>query len=356
MFNFDPLYLVYGGLALFPAIIWISFLFKRKEAKKIQLLIFLLGSLSVIPIFLIQYLFQTFPNFDIITVADQHISNPFLHFLLIYAWVGLTEELIKQWLIRYLDSKYLLIQSINDSIHFSLVAALGFSFAENIFYFYQIGTQLGLAPLLVAYLFRSIFTTCGHLIFSGFFGYYYGVAKFSISIFEQANLQGRKPILSRLIGRFLNISQIQAFQETTILKGLLLAIILHTFFNFTLEMNSYTGTPIFIAISALFIAICYLILLKLLKNRAGQLILVQGESDQQISTMAKTDEDVVIELLGMWFNKNKFVEVLHICERLLKRDPDNKIVKLFKAQAMDKMEGKHPYKTILSKIFPDQEK
>jgi hypothetical protein len=72
--------------------------------------------------------------------------------------------------------------------------------------------------------------------------------------------------------------------------------------------------------------------------------------------MAKTDEDVVIELLGMWFNKNKFVEVLHICERLLKRDPDNKIVKLFKAQAMDKMEGKHPYKTILSKIFPDQEK
>jgi hypothetical protein len=86
MFNFDPLYLVYGGLALFPAIIWISFLFKRKEAKKIQLLIFLLGSLSVIPIFLIQYLFQTFPNFDIITVADQHISNPFLHFLLIYAW------------------------------------------------------------------------------------------------------------------------------------------------------------------------------------------------------------------------------------------------------------------------------
>jgi hypothetical protein len=68
--------------------------------------------------------------------------------------------------------------------------------------------------------------------------------------------------------------------------------------------------------------------------------------------MAKSDEDVVIELLGMWFNKGKYVDVIHICERLLKRDPNNKIVNLFKAKALDSMDQGNPYKVILSKLFP----
>jgi hypothetical protein len=57
----------------------------------------------------------------------------------------------------------------------------------------------------------------------------------------------------------------------------------------------------------------------------------------------------------MWFNKGKFVDVIHICERLLMRDPDNKVVQLFKAKAIDKMDQSNPYKNILSKLFPDQD-
>lgn len=353
--NFEPLYLLYGALAFLPAIIWISFLFKKQQDKKTQILIFLLGSLSVAPIFLLQYLFKLFPNLDIVSFSEQYIQNPFLHFLIMYAWVGLTEELIKQWLIRVLDSRYLLVQSINDSINFSLISALGFSFAENIFYFYHIGTQLGLASLLVAYIFRSLFTTCGHLVFSGFFGYYYGLAKFSTSIFEQAKLQGRKLPLSRLLGRTLNISQIQAFQEITILKGLIIAIILHTIFNFLLEMNNYSGQAIFTALAAFFILINFIILRLVLAHRSGGVELAHGEIEKSASTMDKKDEDVVIELLGMWSQQGKFVEVIQICERLLKRDPDNKIVKLFKAKALDGMDASHPYKNILNKLFPDQE-
>jgi hypothetical protein len=71
--------------------------------------------------------------------------------------------------------------------------------------------------------------------------------------------------------------------------------------------------------------------------------------------MAKTDEEVVIELLGMWFNKGKYVDVIHVCERLLKRDPENKIVKLFKAKALDQISPNSPYKLILSKIFPNKD-
>jgi RsiW-degrading membrane proteinase PrsW (M82 family) len=350
--SFDPIYLAYGGLAFLPALIWLAAIFSKNGNKKFQIAIFLLGSLSVVPIFLIQYLFTVVPQLDFISLAHGKIQNPHLNFLLVYAWVAVTEELVKQWMIRYLDGKYLIVQTINDSIQFSLISALGFSFAENIFYFYQIGTQLGIGSLLVAYLFRSLFTTCGHLVFSGFFGYFYGIAKFSISIVEQSSLQGKKLFFSRLIGRLFNISKIQAYQETTILKGLFTAIILHLIFNYSLEMNNFTGNSLFIGFSAIFIIICYIILRFILKHRAGSLVLIDAPEERRSSTMAKSDEDVVIELLGMWFNKGKYVDVIHICERLLKRDPNNKIVNLFKAKALDSMDQGNPYKVILSKLFP----
>lgn len=356
MFSFEPLYLLYGGLALLPAIIWLSFIFTRHSHKKFQILIFLMGAGSVAPIFILQYIFSLYPQIDVIAWAnDTFSSNAYLHFIVLYAWVSITEEIVKQWMVRYLDSKYLLIETINDSINFSLISALGFSFAENIFYFYQIGTHLGVAALLVAYLFRSLFTTCGHLVFSGFFGYFYGKAKFSISITEQSSIQGKSLWFSKLIGKLLNISKIQAFQEATILKGLFIAILLHTTFNFILEMSNYTGNSIFIAAAAIFIFTFYILLRWILKFKAGSLILIEDNQGKKISTMSNSNEEVVIELLGMWFNKGKYVDVIHICERLLRRDPDNKIVQLFKARALDKMEHGNPYKTILSKLFPSKE-
>ena len=71
--------------------------------------------------------------------------------------------------------------------------------------------------------------------------------------------------------------------------------------------------------------------------------------------MAKKDEDVVVELLGMWFQQEKYVDVMHICERLLERDPDNNVVKLFQAKAMDKMDDKDTYKKILGTVLKQRE-
>jgi RsiW-degrading membrane proteinase PrsW (M82 family) len=355
--SFEPLYLLYGGLALVPAIIWLSVIFRKQSNKKIQILMFFMGAFSVAPIFLIQYLFTQYPQLDFISHANNTFAeNPHLLFMFLYAWVSISEELVKQWMVRYLDSKYLIVQTINDSIRLSLISALGFSFAENIFYLYYIGTSLGVAQLLITYLFRSIFTTCGHLVFSGFFGYFYGIAKFSISIVEQSKLQGKYLWFSQWIGRVLNISRIQAYQETTILKGLLLAILLHTIFNYSLEMSSFTGNPLFIGASAVFILLCYLSLRRLLKHKSSKLVLIDNHQTKEASSMAKDDEEVVIELLGMWFKEKKYVDVLHICERLLKRDPTNRIINLFKAKAIDQMGEKDPYKKILPNLFSDKDK
>ena len=246
-----------------------------------------------------------------------------------------------------MDRRYLMIETINDSIQFSLVSALGFSFAENIFYIYGIWTNLGVEQLFVAYTFRSIFTTCAHLIFSGFFGYYYGVAKFSLNIREQSKWVGKKLIFTSFLSRTMGMAMSQALKEQMILKGLFIAIFLHAVFNFLLQLNQ-------IIVVVPYVMAGYLLLQRLLKRKAGHLIMVTDVDEQRASTMAKTDEEVVIELVGMWFKDKRYVDVLHICERLLSRDPDNKIVQLFKAQALDKIGDDGVYSKILNSLFPDK--
>ena len=339
------LYFFSAGVAFIPALIWLSIIFTRTQHKLVQFLIFFGSTLRVGVVFGLQYFLEIFPALDVLKFLQSNIDDQNFDFILLFIYVGIVEEIVKQLLIRLLDKKYLLIQTIKDSIHFSLIGALGFAFAENIFYIYQIYTQLGIQQLFSAYLFRSIFTTCAHLIFSGFFGYYYGIAKFSMDMVEQSNKRGKKLLVTTLVSRLLSLSKIQTYKEITIIKGLAVAIILHASFNYLLQFNQIIPVVIFIIILGG-------ILLHLLKRQSSQLILVTDVDADRASSMAKKDEDVVIELLGMWFNQKKYVDVIHICQRLLQRDPDNKIVQLFKAKAMDNMEDQNTYSHILSKLFP----
>lgn len=335
-------------LAFIPALIWLSLIFKKTKKKGIQILIFFIGTISVGMIFILQYFLNIFPQFDIVNFLQAEITDQNVGFIILFIGVGITEEIVKQTFIRFADRRYLLIETINDSIQFSLVSALGFSFAENIFYIYSIWTNLGIQQLFIAYAFRSVFTTCAHLIFSGFFGYYYGIAKFSLNIREQSKWIGKKLIFTDIISKLTGMPRSQAYKEQMILKGLFIAIVLHAIFDFLLQLNQ-----IFIVV--IFVVCGYLVLQQLLKRKAGRLIMVTDVTEQRSSSMAKTDEEVVIELVGMWFKDKRYVDVLHICERLLERDPDNKIVQLFKAQAIDKMEADNVYGKILKNLFPKKE-
>ncbi len=135
----------------------------------------------------------------------------------------------------------------------------------------------------------------------------------------------------------------QAFKEYKILQGLITAMLLHALFNYLLQMN-------YILPVIGLVVIGYLYLRYLLNRKAGNLILVTDIDEKKQSTMGKKDEDVVLELIGMWFEQKKFVDVMHICERLLERDPDNNVVKLFKAKAMDKLDPNNPYRKILDTV------
>ena len=97
------------------------------------------------------------------------------------------------------------------------------------------------------------------------------------------------------------------------------------------------------------------IYLKFLLNRkTGQLLLVIDPTTKKESSMAKRDEDVVVELMGMWFKEEKYVDVLHMCQRLLERDPDNRVIKLFKAKALEEIEDDNPYKEIIDTVLKTQ--
>lgn len=182
------------------------------------------------------------------------------------------------------------------------------------------------------------------MIFSGVFGYYYGVGKFSIEIVKQSKLVGKISYISKALAKFFNIPLSHAHQQHMIVKGLGIAVLMHAIYNYLLQYNVIIPVVIFVILG-------YIYLRYLLSRKAGHLVLVTDVTEKSKSTLAKKDEDVVVELLGMWFKDGRYVDVMHICERLLERDPDNNVVKLFKAKAMDKMDDKDTYKAVLGTVL-----
>lgn len=313
-------------LALFPAIIWSVLLFKGRKTNRWPLfLAFFLGTLTVLPLMGLNYFWLFYPQYDIYQAIGKNISDIHIAALVSLLVVGSTEELVKSGVVRIIDKTKIGIHTINDALKYSILAGLGFAFTENIFYFYYIWQDSGFFGLLLPMIFRSMFTVCAHMIFSGIFGYYYGIAKFSNPILEQKLWLGEKARGISLMSKILGTDEPNAFRQITLLKGLVLAMLLHTAYNFFLEFNYIL--PVII------IVICgFAYLMYLMAHKAGAIAFNGPTRNSQIS---RKDEDVVIELLAMWTKEKRHQDVIDICQRLLMRDPDNKVVKLFQAQAMD---------------------
>lgn len=339
------LWIISGILALVPVLIWLYIFFKDKNHNKLTLvLIFSGGILATFAVFAIQWFWDYVPEIDPFRWVEKNISDPTYYYVSIFVLVGILEEIVKQGMLRYVDTKTVLIQTINNSIRFSLAAALGFAFAENIIYFKTVIINSPIQEVIVTFLFRSIFTACAHMIFSGIFGYFFGIAKFSIDVSRHQHWQGKIYFGVHVIGRIFNIPFAQAFKEYKILQGLFIALVLHAIFNYLLQLN-------LIIPSILLVVAGYLYLVYLLRRKAGNLILITDIDEKRKSTINKRDEEVVLELLGMWFDQKKFVDVLHICERLLERDPDNHVVRLFHAKAQDKIDKEDPYNKALNAVL-----
>jgi len=362
--------------AAIPAAVWFYIFFKKTDqGKGIVALVFGLGCLTPPALLILQWLWDPpletlqqglfqIPFSDTI-IQLPHIFQQILEitskfnlskfvettftgensgFIAMFILFAGLEEIIKMYVIIRIDKKTLLIKTLDDSIRFALASALGFAFAENIYYLYQYWPTISTGDLVNMYVFRSIFTACAHMIFSSIFGYHYGIGKFAIDITAQNKMTGSTPsFFERIISKILGLPISQAFQQKMVLRGLLLAISIHATYNYLLQFNKMLPVIIFVILG-------YAFLKYLLSRKSGNLMLAEDISTKQKSTLGKKDEDVVIELMGMWFNDKRYVDVIHICERLLERDPDNNVIKLFKAKAMDRLDEKDTYKTILSTV------
>ncbi len=231
-------------MACIPAIIW-GFIFYRKDpvfrpkAKQT----FLLGMASVTPILFYKWSWQYLPQINVFNYtsnfqADVFDFTPYLYLpvgtLLAFMFVGVIEEYMKHLVVRRADRGF--FRNIDDAIEFSIISALGFAFIENILYFYYIWTYQGTEIFLVSFVFRSVFSTFAHILFSGIFGYYYGVAYFAEPIWSEEVRQGRHKIY-QWFHKIMHFRSDRVFAREKITEGLFLAVTLHGAFNIMLEMN-----------------------------------------------------------------------------------------------------------------------
>jgi len=316
-------------LAIIPVIIWLRILFKSEEKQKTAIFwIFTGGALSVVAILALQLLWKRFPVLDIYSLIERSIENVNLSHLGVFVAVGVIEEIGKHYAVKYADKKVINIETVKDSINLSLVAALGFAFAENIYYFYNIWTYYGLSQLFFPFVFRSVFTTAGHMIFSGIFGYFYGIAKFAKPITEQKVYIGKISKVREAVEKSPYLKYEQLFRKKTIFYGLLAAMVIHAVFNFMLQLNMVLYVVVYIIFF-------FALVMYLTRRKAAKLM--YNVNFQRPSTLGKEDEEVILEFIGMHYKAKNYNKVIEISERFLKRSPDNNTAKIFLSKAYDKL-------------------
>ncbi len=231
-------------LALVPALIW-GYIFRKKhpETRKLTALTFLLGALAVFPILIYKFLWGLFPWINAFKLADYYkedligFSNVMilpLSVLITFMIVGIIEEIMKLIAVKIADDDK--VKSIDDAMEFFIVAALGFSFTENILYFYNIWITQGSYNLFLPFLFRSSFSTFAHIMFSGILGYYYGIAHFAKPILQE-EMKNKRRHWTVLFHKILSLRKEKLFHQEKLIEGLAISIVLHAIFNIFLEMN-----------------------------------------------------------------------------------------------------------------------
>lgn len=232
-------------LAIVPACVW-GYIFYKKQVghKSMTIATFIAGALFVTPLLIYKGLWQYFPWINAFQYTHPYKDDLVgfssfgmipLDVILTFMIVGVIEEVTKLWAVKMTDRRKK-IRSIDDAVEMSIMAALGFSFAENILYFYNILSGHGVDGILYPFIFRSLFSTFAHVMFSGVLGYYYGLALFATDVVKDEH-NNKRWLVTRWFARLFHLKMNVVFHEEKMVQGLLIAVGLHAVFNILLEMN-----------------------------------------------------------------------------------------------------------------------
>jgi len=196
-----------------------------KNAIKDEPLGFVTVSLMIGLVIYLQTLFQNWFNHPIIGTALGTIL-----------FLAIIEEYIKHLIVRITDDKKL--KDIDDAITLSIVVGLAFAFIENIIY------SLASGDMSIIF-YRTMITIPIHLVASGIFGYYYGLAHFAQPIVKIE--EGDKTYRSKWLPKLLTFKRSALYREEKIMEGIFFATLFHAVINLLFEFTlGFLAVPLIV--------------------------------------------------------------------------------------------------------------
>ncbi len=141
-------------------------------------------------------------------------------------FLGIIEEYIKHLIVRMVDDKKL--KDIDDAITLSVIVGLAFAFIETVIYALSVGD-------LHLIIYRIFLSLPVHMIASGIFGYYYGLAHFAKPIMEKEG--GDKMVHPGWLPKILKWKRSTAYAEGKVTEGLFFATLFHVVANVLFEIS-----------------------------------------------------------------------------------------------------------------------
>ena len=223
-------YILLLGLAVFPVIVILFFIYSKdrnKEPLSLLIKLFFAGFLSCILVFLISDAMALFLPFMRGTLSSKSFID-----LLLYAFFGvaLVEEFSKwslTYLVGYNNREF---DELYDGLVYSVFVSLGFAFVENILY------VISSASIRTAFL-RAISAVPSHACDAVFMGYYLSMAK-------QFAIRGRKKE-----------------EKIYLIKSVLVPAIIHGVYDYCLM----SGITLFVVVFFIFVIFMYIFSLKKLR-------------------------------------------------------------------------------------------
>jgi len=239
------LFVLSGLVSIILTIFNHNVLVNLKNALKDEPLGFVAVSLMIGMAIYLQTLFQNWFNHPIIGTALGTIL-----------FLAIIEEYIKHLIVRITDDKRL--KDIDDAITLSIVVGLAFAFTENIIYSLVAG-DMGII------FYRTMISIPIHLVASGIFGYYYGLAHFAQPIVKIE--EGEKTYKAKWLPKLLTLKRSTMYREEKIIEGIFFATLFHAIINLLFEF-----TLGFLAVPLIIVGIVIIFRLYKIGRKEGQLI------------------------------------------------------------------------------------
>lgn len=167
--------------------------------------------------------------------------------------------------------KKITFRSVDDVIEIGIIAALGFSFMENIHYFMGKWGVISTGAFTMFVVIRVTVVTIVHVLCSGVMAYHIGLAHFAGPVLKEEIREGRKLVIPNLIHKLFDIPEEEAFYYEQMILGIVYAILLHALYDFVMQLQfQVMGIPLFAIIMPIYFIFGLSHLLDLLKRKENQ--------------------------------------------------------------------------------------